>query len=268
MKQVVFISGASRGIGRITAQLLHERGHRVFGTTRKPDTDDLPFRMLALDVTDDASVHTAVAQVVAEAGRLDVLINNAGYDIYGAAEETTLDELLAQMDTNFVGAVRLTTAVLPYMRRQGGGRIVNMSSVGGLLALPYNSAYAASKFALEGYSESLRYELLPAQISVSLIEPGQVRTDTLETSIRSADGRHARAVAERARALGRRAALQPGAVARVVARVVEAKRPRLRYLVGGQARQVALLKQFVPEWVREALIMRQFVTGPDLPQAP
>lgn len=268
MKHVILISGASRGIGRISAQLLHERGHRIFGTARKPDAAGAPFRMLPLDVTDDASVRAAVAQVIAEAGRLDVLINNAGYDIYGAAEDTTLDDLMAQMDANFVGAVRLTTAALPQMRRQGGGRIVNMSSVGGLLALPYNSAYAASKFALEGYSESLRYEVLADRIYVSLIEPGQVRTDTLETSIRSAGSPHAQAVAERARALGRGANLWPEAVARAVARVVEAPRPRLRYLVGGQARQAAWLKQLLPERVREAVILRQFVTGPGVPRAP
>lgn len=268
MGHVILISGTSRGIGLITAQRLHERGHRVFGTARKPEAGGSPFRMLPLDVTDDASVRAAVAQVVAEAGRLDVLINNAGYDIYGAAEDTSLDELQAQMDANFLGAVRLTTAALPQMRRQGRGRIVTMSSVGGLLALPYNSAYAASKFALEGYSESLRYELLPAGIFVSLIEPGQVRTDTLETSIRSAGGAHARKVAERARALGRSANLLPEEVARAVVRAVEARRPRLRYPVGSQARQVIWLKKLMPERLLEGFLMRQFVTGPAVPKAP
>jgi NAD(P)-dependent dehydrogenase (short-subunit alcohol dehydrogenase family) len=268
MGHVILISGASRGIGLITARLLHERGHRVFGTARKPEASGFPFRMLPLDVTDGSSVRDAVAQVVAEAGRLDVLINNAGYDIYGAAEDTSLDELRAQMDANFLGAVRLTTAALPQMRRQGGGRIVTMSSVGGLLALPYNSAYAASKFALEGYSEALRYELLPAGIFVSLIEPGQVRTDTLDTSIRSADGAHAQEVAERARALGRSASLLPEEVARAVVRTVEARRPRLRYLVGGQARQVIWLKKLLPERLLEGFLMWQFVTGPAVPKAP
>lgn len=268
MGHVILISGASRGIGLITARLLHERGHRVFGTARKPEAGSSPFRMLPLDVTDDASVCAAVAQVVAEAGRLDVLINNAGYDIYGAAEDTSLDELQAQLDANFLGAVRLTTAALPQMRRQGRGRIVMMSSVGGLLALPYNSAYAASKFALEGYSESLRYELLPAGIFVSLIEPGQVRTDTLETSIRSASGAHAREVAERARALGRSASLLPEVVAWAVVRAVKARRPRLRYPVGGQARQVIWLKKLMPERLLEGFLMHQFVTGPAVPKAP
>ena len=262
MSHVALISGASRGIGLLTARLLHERGYRVFGTARRPEGASAPFRMLPLDVTDGASVQAAVAAVIAEAGRLDVLVNNAGYDLYGAAEDTPFAELLAQVDANFLGAVRLTTAALPQMRRKGGGRIVTMSSVGGLLALPFNSAYAASKFALEGYSESLRYELLPAGIFVSLIEPGQVRTDTLETSIRSAGGTQSEVAAERARALGRAAELLPEEVARAVVRVVEARRPRLRYLVGSQAQQVSWLKKLLPEPLLEAFIMRQFVTGP------
>ena len=261
MGHVILISGASRGIGLLTARLLHERGHRVFGTARRPEGVNAPFRMLPLDVTDEESVRSAVATVVAEAGRLDVLVNNAGYDLYGAAEDTPLEALLAQVDANFFGAVRLTTAALPQLRRQGGGNIITMSSVGGLVALPYNSAYAASKFALEGYSESLRYELLPSQIYVSLIEPGQVRTDTLETSIRSAGGAHAEAVAEQARALGRRASLLPEEVARAVVRVAETRRPRLRYPVGAQARGAIWLKRLLPEQLLEAFIMRQFVAG-------
>jgi short-subunit dehydrogenase len=153
------------------------------------------------------------------------------------------------------------------MRRQGGGKVISMSSLGGLLALPYNGAYAASKFALEGYSEALRYELLPAQIYVSLIEPGQVATDTLETSIRSAGGGHAEQVAARARAMGRSASLAPEAVARAVVGVVEARRPRLRYPVGGQAHGVIWLKKLLPGPLVEAIVARQFVVGAAAPTA-
>lgn len=265
MSHVILMSGASRGIGLVSAQLLHKRGHRVFGTARNPAAGSTPFRLLRMDVTDGASVHAAVTEVIAEAGRLDVLVNNAGYDLYGTAEETSLAALLAQLDTNFVGAVRLTQAVLPHMQRQRGGKLINLSSLGGLLALPYNSAYAASKFALEGYSESLRYELLPNKIYVSLIEPGQVRTSTLDMSIRSTGGAHAERIAAQARALGQRAALTPEQVARTIVRVVEARRPRLRYLVGGQARGAIWLKQFLPERLFEAFMMRQFVFAAPAP---
>ena len=259
MKQVILISGAARGMGFVTANRLHQAGYRVFGAGRNPKPADAPFRLLPLDVGDEASVQACVAQVIDEAGQIDVLVNNAGYDLYGAAEETPWTEFLAQVDTNFFGALRLTQAVLPQMRKQGGGKIVTVSSIGVLLALPYNSAYAASKFALEGYSEALRYELLPANIFVSLIEPGQVRTDTLDSSIRSVPTPLAGRVAERARAQGRVANLTSEQVSDAIVRVLETPQPRLRYRVGRQVQAVVLLKQLLPQALFERFIMRQFV---------
>jgi short-subunit dehydrogenase len=265
MAKVVLITGATRGIGLLTAQLLHQRGYTVFGTGRSPQGTQTPYTLLPLNVGDDVSVQRCVAEVIERAGRLDVLINNAGYDLYGAAEDTAWSEMVDQVDVNFFGAARLMRAVLPHFRRQGGGRIINLSSIGGLLSLPYNSAYAASKFALEGYSESLRYELLPFNIFVTLIEPGQVQTDTLDTSIRSAEqtapvyGVPAERIAERARAEGRKAALSAAAVAEAVVKVVETARPPLRYPVGGQARFVPLLKTLLPQRWFETLMMRMFV---------
>jgi short-subunit dehydrogenase len=191
---------------------------------------------------------------------LDVLINNAGYDLYGAAEETSIEELVAQIDTNFFGVVRLTKAALPLLRQQPGSQIINLSSVGGFVSLPYNSAYSASKYALEGYSESLRYELLADQIYVSLIQPGQVCTDTLDTSIRAAgQSQQAHLAAERARAMGRQARLLPEAVVDVVVRVFESPRPQLRYPVGLQANLLAWLKPLLPDRMRESFIIRQFM---------
>ncbi|GAB4113714.1 MAG: SDR family NAD(P)-dependent oxidoreductase [Roseiflexaceae bacterium] len=260
MDRVVLISGASKGMGLLMAQRLHARGYRVFGTSRNPEQGALPFPLLALDVGDPASVSAVVAQVQQQAGRLDVLINNAGYDLYGAAEETSMEELAAQIDTNFFGAVRLTKAALPLLRRRPGSQIINLSSVGGFVSLPYNSAYAASKYALEGYSESLRYELLADQIYVSLIQPGQVRTDTLDTSIRAAgQSQQARRAAERARAMGRQARLLPEAVVDVVVRVIESPRPQLRYPVGLQASLLAWLKPLLPDRVRESIMIGQFM---------
>jgi short-subunit dehydrogenase len=259
----ILIAGASKGIGLEIARRLEQDGHRVYGTSRNPESVEVDgVRLFRLDVTDDSSVQACVQQVTQAVGGVDVLINNVGYDLYGAAEETSMDELFAQMDANFLGAVRLTQAVLPHMRRQRSGKIINMSSLGGRVSLPFNSAYSASKAALGAYSEALRYELLPWNIFVSLIEPGQVRTNTLNTSIRSVRqplGLFEGDSAGRAREAGRRAALSPEAVAQAVAQVVSAPRPRLRYLVGGQARMVTIMRQMLPERLFEDFIMRQFV---------
>jgi NAD(P)-dependent dehydrogenase (short-subunit alcohol dehydrogenase family) len=268
MTKIVLITGASRGIGRATARQLLETGYTVYGTSRRPAQAEIDgIHMLALDVTDEESVRECVAQVQAEAGRIDVLINNAGYDIYGAAEDTTFEELVAQMDTNFYGVVRVTQAVLPLMRAQGGGKIINMSSIGGLVALPFNSAYAASKFALEGYSESLRYELLPFGIYVSLVEPGQVRTETLDESIISTQQSTVYPndrITERARADGVTASLRPEQVAKAVLDIVQRERPGLRYAPGTQTRYVNALRRWLPWQLYEGFMMRQFVT-PVLP---
>lgn len=263
MTSTVLIVGASKGIGLEMARLLQGQGHTVYGTSRNPANSSVKdVRLLPLDVADEQSIAAAVQTILDEMGRIDVLINNAGYDLYGAAEDTSMQELDAQIDTNFYGAVRTIQRVLPIMQRQGTGKIINISSLGGMLALPFNSAYAASKYALEGYSESLRYELLPFNVFVSLVEPGQIRTDTLDTSIISVkrSGHYpADAIAERARVLGRAADLRPEHVARVVGKVVAAQRPRLRYAVGSQVPMVIWMRRMLPEALFERFIMQQFV---------
>src|SRR2546422_8420308 len=177
MSQTILVTGASSGIGQSTARLLAERGYTVFGTARKPDSAKRePFTILALDVRSDESVRACVEQVIAKAGRLDVLVNNAGYAMMGAAEETSVEEAKAQFETNFFGIVRMVNAVLPGMRAAGAGKIINISSLAGNTAIPFSAFYSATKFALEGYSESLWYEVSPFGISVSLVEPGFVNT--------------------------------------------------------------------------------------------
>ncbi|MGC8873617.1 MAG: SDR family NAD(P)-dependent oxidoreductase, partial [Chloroflexia bacterium] len=156
-KPVVLITGASSGIGLACARYLADRGYRVFGTSRHPEAcPPEPFPMIQMDVCDDASVLRGVEAVRERAGRIDVLVNNAGIGYGGAIEDTSLEEAHRQFETNFFGALRLCRAVLPIMRAQGSGLIVNMSSIGGLIGLPFQGLYSATKFALEGMSEALR----------------------------------------------------------------------------------------------------------------
>lgn len=172
-RKIALVTGASSGIGLATAERLARAGHTVYGTSRRgrgPAAQ--PFEMLALDVTDDASVQTAVQTVIEREGRVDLLVNNAGFGVAPAgAEESSLEQAQAIFDTNFFGVVRMTRAVLPYMRRQASGRIINIGSVLGFLPMPYGALYAATKHAIEGYSESLDHELRTLGIRVTVIEP-------------------------------------------------------------------------------------------------
>ncbi len=254
----VLIVGASKGIGLEIARQLQARQHIVIGTSRATADD----RLLTLDVTDTASVDQFMRTLGDR--HLDAMIYCAGYDLYSAAEDTRFEELMAQLDANFLGAVRITQAVLPRLRESKRAKLVFLSSLGGLNALPFNSAYSASKFALEGYAESLRYELLPHELYVSLIEPGQVRTESLATSIQSIKrasqyGVSSDQLAERARQAGEKSRLTASNVAKTVVSVIESRAPRLRYFVGAQTRTVLLLRQIMPAWMFEAFIVRQFV---------
>ena len=263
--KVALVTGASSGIGRVTAELLSRRGYNAFGTSRDPSRARAPegVEMVAMDVTSAESVASGVGTVLGRAGGIDVLVNNVGYVLLGAAEETSFEEFYAQLDTNFIGAVRVTSAVLPSMREQRKGKIVNVSSLGGLAALPYTSAYAASKFALEGYSESLRLELLPFGVYVSLLEPTNVRTETLDTSVRRSSSIHPAyaeiggRVASGFKAAGLGSKFRPDAVAHAIARVAEHPAPRLRHPVGAQARFIPLLKSVLPSGLFEVMIRRQ-----------
>jgi NAD(P)-dependent dehydrogenase (short-subunit alcohol dehydrogenase family) len=186
-QKVVLITGASSGIGRATAELLTSRGYRVFGAARNPDTV-VPLQaveLLPLDVRDDGSVQAGVETALSRGGRIDVLVNNAGYTVVGAIEETSPSEAQALFDTNVFGVLRMVRAVLPAMRRQGSGTIVNTSSVLGLLPGPFMGLYASSKHALEGLSESLDHEVRGFGIRVVLVEPSftktQIGTNAIQT---------------------------------------------------------------------------------------
>lgn len=249
--KVVLITGASSGMGQATAALLKSRGYHVFGTTRKLNDGTLPSGVegIRLDVREDPSVEACVASVMQSAGRIDVLINNAGYGMAGAVEETSLDEALALFDTNLFGALRTMRAVLPIMRNQRGGRIINTSSVLGFLPAPFFALYASTKHALEGLSESLDHEVRRFGIRVVLIEPNFTNTRfdanwsrPVETLADYApDLRKAKAAfAEKVRQ-----AAGPDLVAIEILHAIEGPH-RMRRPVGFQANLLSRLRRFMP----------------------
>jgi NAD(P)-dependent dehydrogenase (short-subunit alcohol dehydrogenase family) len=249
---VVLITGVSSGIGRAVASALAAKDFQVFGTSRNPDrTEPIPgVELMQLDVTDAASVAKAVATVIARAGRIDILVNNAGFGVIGAAEESSVAQAQQLFDTNFFGLVRLTREVLPHLRAQGSGRIINISSVLGFLPAPYGALYAASKHAVEGYSESLDHETREFGVRVLVVEPGYTRT-SFETNAAEADSpidsyattrERVRQVLTQAVRLGD----DPAVVAEVVLKAATSRAPKLRYPAGPMARRVSLLKSFAP----------------------
>jgi NAD(P)-dependent dehydrogenase (short-subunit alcohol dehydrogenase family) len=250
-RPVAIVTGASGGIGEATARGLHAAGYRVFGTYRKPPATRSPgVEYLACDVTSDESVETAVAQILALAGRIDLLINNAGVGLVGGAEESSLEQAKSVFEVNLFGLIRMTKAVLPIMRRQRAGRIVNLSSVMGLIPAPFMALYAASKHAVEGYSESLDHEIRGSGVRVVLVEPAYTRT-SFEGNIYQPDQQldvyqSARANAQGVLRDGMKTADTPALVAAAVVKAATDHEPRRRYPAGRAARQISLLRRFVP----------------------
>ncbi|HEY8195775.1 MAG TPA: oxidoreductase [Gemmatimonadales bacterium] len=250
-RQVAIVTGASAGIGAATARALHAAGYRVFGTYRKPPTSRVSgVEYLVLDVTSDESVKAAVAQVLDQAGRIDLLVNNAGVGLIAGAEESSLEQAKSLFEVNLFGLIRVTKAVLPAMRRQGRGRIVNISSVMGLIPAPFMALYGASKHAVEGYSESLDHEIRGSGIRVVLVEPAYTRT-SFEGNVYQADQQlevyqPARANAEGVMRDAMKVADSPELVAAAVVKASTVANPQRRYTAGKAARQISLLRRFVP----------------------
>jgi NAD(P)-dependent dehydrogenase (short-subunit alcohol dehydrogenase family) len=248
---VALVTGASSGIGRVAAKALQAEGFRVFGTSRRGATGSSDgITMLACDVTDEESVSKLVETVLAEAGRIDLLVNNAGIGLLGGAEESSTAQAQALFDVNVFGVLRLTNAVLPTMRRQGKGRIVNLSSVLGLIPAPYSALYASTKHAIEGYSESLDHELRTFGVRVVLVEPAYTRTSFEENLVRPDRSLDiydpARAGMNGVMRKAIEAGDAPEVVARTILKAATASNPRRRYAAGKTARQVSLLRRFVP----------------------
>jgi short-subunit dehydrogenase len=263
-QRAAFITGASSGIGKAAALALTRAGYRVIGTSRSASPGEMRdgIRMIECDVTDDASVSQAVALAHAELGHIDLLVNNAGYAVSGAAEESSVEQVRALFETNFLGVVRVTNAILPIMRAQGDGRILNIGSVVGLIPGPFGAYYAASKHAIEGYSESLDHEVRPFGIRVAVIEPWATKT-SIEANSPQGD----RPVAAYAQTLARYrtafdAAMAAGDTAEEVAATIlgaaQDRAPKLRYPSGKAARQTSLARRFLPRALFDRTLRKQF----------
>lgn len=263
-QKTAFVTGASSGIGKAAALALSRAGYRVIGTSRKAAPGEVcdGIRMIACDVTSDASVAAAVALAHAELGRIDLLVNNAGYAVSGAAEESSVEQVRALFDTNFLGVVRVTNEILPIMRQQQDGRILNIGSVVGLIPGPFGAYYTASKHAIEGYSESLDHEVRSFGIRVAVIEPWATKT-SIEANSPEGD----RPVAAYRPTFTRyqaafNAAMATGDTADDVAATIlaaaEARKPRHRYPSGKAARQTAFARRFLPRTLFDRILRKQF----------
>jgi len=261
--QIALVTGASSGIGEATANRLARAGFQVYGTQRRAAQDSKrTFQMLSLDVTSDESVEAAVKEVLRASGRIDLLVNNAGFGVAPAgAEESSLEQARAIFETNFFGLVRMTRAVVPHMRGQGSGRIINIGSVLGFLPMPYGALYAATKHAVEGYSESLDHELRTMGIRVSIIEPAYTKTqfeaNLLEPDAKLDAYREVRAAVSAVITEGVAAGDEPSVVADVVLKAASAKHPKLRYTAGGRAYRLRLLRRFASEGLVDAGIRKR-----------
>jgi len=261
-RPVALVTGASAGIGEATARALNAAGYRVFGTSRRPPATRVSgIEYLVCDVTSDESVAAAIGEVLQQTARIDLLVNNAGVGLVAGAEESSLEQAKSLFEVNLFGVIRTIKAVLPIMRRQGAGRIVNISSVLGLIPAPFMALYAASKHALEGYSESLDHETRSAGIRVVLVEPAYTRT-SFDSNAYQADQQlgHYQSARTNAEGVVRDAVKvgdSPELVASAVVKAATAAIPRLRYTAGRAARQVSLLRRFVPESAFDKSLRKQ-----------
>ena len=260
--KVALVTGASSGIGEATAERLAKAGYKVYGTSRRgSEAGKRSFEMLPLDVTRDESVEAAVSEVMRRDGRIDLLVNNAGFGVAPAgAEESSIDQARSIFETNFFGLIRMTRAVVPHMRRQGSGRIINIGSVLGFLPMPYGALYAATKHAVEGYSESLDHELRTRGIRVSVIEPAYTKTpfdaNFMEPDAKLEEYREARAGVNKRVNEVMATAEQPGVVADTVLEAANAARPKLRYAAGRLAKRLRFLRRFAPAALVDAGIRK------------
>tara|TARA_R100000935_G_scaffold21876_2_gene40398 strand:- start:57866 stop:58672 length:807 start_codon:yes stop_codon:yes gene_type:complete len=266
MPKVVFITGASSGIGKAIALHLHDKGYTVFGTSRNPHSykDSVPFSLLQLDVTKPETIKEAVSQIISQAGQLDVLVNNAGVGITGPIEETPTDEIRSAFETNFYGPLHVIKAVLPQMRQQQSGHIINVTSIAGYMGLPYRGIYSATKAALEITTEAYRMETQQFGIKMTNIAPGDFATNI-------ASGRYHAPVLDNSpykNAYGATlemmnthvdAGNDPSDMAKAVEQIIETKHPKIHYKVGAFLQKFSIvLKRVLPDRTYERMVMKHY----------
>lgn len=264
---VALVTGASSGIGEVTARRLAEAGYHVFATRRKGGgSSGFAYEILSLDVTNDESVASAVAEVIKREGRIDLLVNNAGFNLsVGGAEESSIEQAKSLFDTNFFGMVRMTRAVIPYMRQQGVGRIVNIGSVTGYMPMPYMALYSATKHALAGYSEALDHELRDVGIRVSVIEPAFMKT-SIDANSQASDA-PMKEYHEVRRAIDTRVkemlaeAEDPLVVAEAVLNAARNAHPKRRYAAGKAASRLRLMHTLLPASLLDTGLRKQLRLG-------
>ena len=257
---IVFITGISSGFGLETARLLSQEGHVVYGTVRR-NAEPLPqVHYLQLDIRDRKMVEKAVADIIEKEGRIDVLVNNAGMGIGGPLEFASEDEIREQMDTNFLGLVHCVDAVLPHMRKQGSGKIIALSSIGGLMGLPFQGFYSASKFAIEGYCEALRLETKSFGIQVVVLRPGDFATGFTGSRKKATDEVVFHAYPAYKTAIDKvehdeSGGLKPIVLARRISKIIKMKHPRNGYVIASfEQRLSVLLKRLLPaKWFARIL---------------
>ena len=274
-QKVAIVTGSSSGIGLETALHLAKNGFKTYATMRntsKSDTikqrsqsENLPVEILQLDVTNDSSVKNAIETIVQKEGRIDVLVNNAGYALMGAVEDLSTEEIKNQFDTNVYGPYRTVREVLPTMRKQKDGRIITISSIAGFMGMPIASAYAASKFAVEGFTESLRHEVAPFGIHACVVEPGAIKTDIMKGSPVAKKATENSAYAEITQTIGKamgdmleKQSSPPSVVADAVLEAATSENPETRYVAGEDAKTIQQARKTMPDKEFEGMISSFF----------
>lgn len=261
--KIILITGASSGIGKACAEYLSEQGHTVYGTSRYPGSYPKPngYNLIQMDVNDTSSIHNGIEHIINESGKIDVVVNNAGYGLAGAISDTSIAKAQEQFDTLFWGAMRVIHYALPIMQKQNSGLIINVSSIGGLMGLPYQGYYSAAKFAIEGFTEALYKELRSTKVRAVLVEPGDFKTeftskrDISRKSKSSKDFQRTLAVIENDEQSGQ----DPIKIAYLINKIINKENPQLRYVVGAfDQKLAALLKRILPQRFFDWILMKHY----------